>query len=450
MRRGDTGPAGAASLVLVLLLQAACLASAVQRTPPASPWRPSPCSPVASPPPSRAVAGGAPGTRRVVSARRWPRRFHPSRGLVVAGRAGPRRHRRRRSPLGAPGYAAGLVVVVGAAGAWLVVRHTVRRLGGITGRRHRRGHRAVPGCRARGRVGRPPASERRRASAAAGSAGDEAADRGRQAATPAEVGVGVAAPPRSAAARARSTAVSGRAGHGCSRPVARARTRSASSGLRARTGPCRRVATSVPETTPSDAGSERSPAPALERREGNGPGCRSVRTSLASQPMSGGSPSALVGPGHDGARGTDAAARTVTGRARARRAPHPPGRRTRARARRAPPRRRASPRDPTAPGSMTSVAPIRSTRSTHAGRVRCPRRGRRPSPCTWSGLLAASSCTSRSRSAPRRRRATAFASSPAATVVSGNRVVTTSARLTACPLSAAWTVVGRPGSCRRR
>ncbi len=130
MRRGDTGPAGAASLVLVLMLQAACLAALFTDAT------------------GVALAAVALLTSRVAPAVACRRNVPPARpgglgaavaqsvppvavvtvvaGLLIVGTVAG-------LAVGGPGYAAGLVVVVGAAGAWLAVRHTVRRLGGLTG-----------------------------------------------------------------------------------------------------------------------------------------------------------------------------------------------------------------------------------------------------------------------------------------------------------------------------
>ncbi len=130
MHRGDTGPAGASALVLVLLLQAACLSELLDdstgvslaavallasRVAPAVATR-------------RGVSAARPGGLGAAVAQTVPpvAAAALATGLGVAGTLGS-------VALGAAWYAAGLVVLVGALGAWLVVRHTVRRLGGVTG-----------------------------------------------------------------------------------------------------------------------------------------------------------------------------------------------------------------------------------------------------------------------------------------------------------------------------
>ncbi|MEO7752124.1 MAG: adenosylcobinamide-GDP ribazoletransferase [Terracoccus sp.] len=130
MRRGDTGPAGAASLVFVLLLQTVCLAALFNSAS------------------GVALASVALLTSRVAPAVASRRGVPPARpgglGAAVAETVSPVAVAAVATGLlvagtlvvltvGGTAYAAGLVVVVGAAGAWLVVRHTVRRLGGITG-----------------------------------------------------------------------------------------------------------------------------------------------------------------------------------------------------------------------------------------------------------------------------------------------------------------------------
>lgn len=130
MKRGDTGPAGAAALVLVLLVQAAALAAL-----------------------TTSVAGTALAVTALVTSRIAPavlcRNGIPSArpnglGHGVAGSVG--------LPalgalvvtvlvagtavswtLGIGPYAAGLVLVAGLVSAWFVARHVTRRLGGITG-----------------------------------------------------------------------------------------------------------------------------------------------------------------------------------------------------------------------------------------------------------------------------------------------------------------------------
>lgn len=130
MRRGDTGPAGAAALVLVLLLQAASLAAL-----------------------STSAAGALLGVVAVLASRLAPaiacrRGVAAARpqglGHTVAGSVGP-------AALGltilltatgasiaavffeSPWYAAALVVAASALAAWSVTRRAVRRIGGITG-----------------------------------------------------------------------------------------------------------------------------------------------------------------------------------------------------------------------------------------------------------------------------------------------------------------------------
>lgn len=130
MKRGDTGPAGAAALVLVLLLQAAALAGMLGS------------------PAGTALAVTALLTSRLAPAVACRRGVPPARpnglGAAVAGTVGW--GSLVASVLGvllvgavalwlvgeAP-YAAGFVLVAGVVGAWLVTWHAVRRLGGVTG-----------------------------------------------------------------------------------------------------------------------------------------------------------------------------------------------------------------------------------------------------------------------------------------------------------------------------
>ena len=130
MKRGDTGPAGAAALVLVLLLQAAALAG------------------VLGTPKGTALAVTALLASRLAPAVACRRGVPPARpdglGAAVAGTVGLRSLVAAVLGVllvgalalwlaGEPPYAAGLVLVAGVAGAWLVTWHAVRRLGGVTG-----------------------------------------------------------------------------------------------------------------------------------------------------------------------------------------------------------------------------------------------------------------------------------------------------------------------------
>lgn len=130
MKKGDTGPAGAAALVLVLALQAAALESLLD-----------------------SAAGAVLAVTALVSSRLAPavacRRGMPAarsgglgaavvgtvwRGALLVAVAGvllgggvP------LALLGTSPYAAGLVAGAALLGAWIVTRHAVHRLGGITG-----------------------------------------------------------------------------------------------------------------------------------------------------------------------------------------------------------------------------------------------------------------------------------------------------------------------------
>ena len=130
MKKGDTGPAGAAALVLVLLLQAAALGALL-----------------GSP------AGAALAVIAVVSSRLAPavacRRGVPAArpgglGAAVAGTVRPfsllaavvgvvLAGAVTLAILDAGPYAAGFVVGAALLSAWLVTHHAVRRLGGVTG-----------------------------------------------------------------------------------------------------------------------------------------------------------------------------------------------------------------------------------------------------------------------------------------------------------------------------
>ncbi|WP_353507908.1 adenosylcobinamide-GDP ribazoletransferase [Intrasporangium sp.] len=130
MRRGDTGPAGAAALVLTLLLQAAALAGVLgtakgtalavtallaSRLAPAVACRRG--VPTARADGLGAAVAGTVGGASLVAA---------VLGVLLAGAVA-------LWLAGEPPYAAGLVVAAGVAGAWLVTWHAVRRLGGVTG-----------------------------------------------------------------------------------------------------------------------------------------------------------------------------------------------------------------------------------------------------------------------------------------------------------------------------
>lgn len=130
MRRGDTGPAGAAAVVIVLLVQYSALATLLSR------------------PGDAALAAAALVSSRlaapVASRAGVPAARPGGLGATVAGSVGP--GRLALSALGValatglaswlapvPWYAAGLVPLASGAGAWLVTQRARRRLGGVTG-----------------------------------------------------------------------------------------------------------------------------------------------------------------------------------------------------------------------------------------------------------------------------------------------------------------------------
>lgn len=130
MRRGDTGPAGAAALVLVVLVQVASLAALLQT-----------------------VTGAVLGVVALLASRVAPavacrRGVPPARpqglGHTVAGSVSPTglsgllltiaaAAAALTVAVGSPWYAGLLVVLGGALAAWTVTRHVVARLGGVTG-----------------------------------------------------------------------------------------------------------------------------------------------------------------------------------------------------------------------------------------------------------------------------------------------------------------------------
>jgi adenosylcobinamide-GDP ribazoletransferase len=130
MKRGDTGPAGAAALILVLLVQASSLASLLT-----------------------SAQGAALAVTALVASRVAPavlcRKGVPSArpgglGDAVAGTVDSKvlaavavvlvvAATACSWALDISPYAAGLVVVAALVSAWVVSRHTQRRLGGITG-----------------------------------------------------------------------------------------------------------------------------------------------------------------------------------------------------------------------------------------------------------------------------------------------------------------------------
>lgn len=129
MRRGDTGPAGAAALVLVLIAQVASLGTLLQDLRGAA---------------LAVVALLASRLAPAVACRRGiPAARSEGLGQTVAGSVAP-------AALGglvlvtaasamavptfeSPWYAAGLVVLTGALAAWEMTRRAVSRLGGVTG-----------------------------------------------------------------------------------------------------------------------------------------------------------------------------------------------------------------------------------------------------------------------------------------------------------------------------
>ncbi|HEY6796968.1 MAG TPA: adenosylcobinamide-GDP ribazoletransferase [Kineosporiaceae bacterium] len=124
MRRGDTGPSGAATLVLVLLVQVTALAQALDRLGPAA-----------------ALAGVVAGRAAlpVVCARGIPAARPDGLGATVAGTV-PRQAAALVAGLTAVGCAAlvhrpGAVVaaLTGLAAAGVLLARTTRRLGGVTG-----------------------------------------------------------------------------------------------------------------------------------------------------------------------------------------------------------------------------------------------------------------------------------------------------------------------------
>lgn len=130
MKRGNTGPAGAAAIVLTLLVQAAALGSLFATT-----W-------------GTLMAVTALVASRLapaVACRRGVPAARPSGlGAAVAGTVSGRLVLVSVVVLASVGtlaaawlsswpYAAGLVVVAAAAGAWGLCRHAARRLGGVTG-----------------------------------------------------------------------------------------------------------------------------------------------------------------------------------------------------------------------------------------------------------------------------------------------------------------------------
>ena len=130
MRRGDTGPAGAAALVLVVLVQVASLAALLQT-----------------------VTGAVLGVVALLASRVAPavacrRGVPPARpqglGHTVVGSVSPAglsgllltiaaAAAALTVAVGSPWYAGLLVVLGGALAAWTVTRHVVARLGGVTG-----------------------------------------------------------------------------------------------------------------------------------------------------------------------------------------------------------------------------------------------------------------------------------------------------------------------------
>ncbi|MDC5698397.1 adenosylcobinamide-GDP ribazoletransferase [Intrasporangium calvum] len=130
MKKGDTGPAGAAALVLVLLLQAAALASLLTSVPGTALAVISLVSSRLAP--VVACRHGVPAARpgglgAAVAGTVRPLGLLAAVGGVVLAGLGA------LVLLDAMPYAAGLVPGGALLGAWLVTRHAVRRFGGITG-----------------------------------------------------------------------------------------------------------------------------------------------------------------------------------------------------------------------------------------------------------------------------------------------------------------------------
>jgi adenosylcobinamide-GDP ribazoletransferase len=130
MRRGDTGPSGAAALVLVLLVQAASLGALLQTATGAvlgvvallaSRVAPAVASRRGIP------AARAEGLGQTVAGSVSPVGLGGLLLVVAAVAAGV------AVAIGSPWYAGPLVALAGALAAWAVTRHVVARLGGITG-----------------------------------------------------------------------------------------------------------------------------------------------------------------------------------------------------------------------------------------------------------------------------------------------------------------------------
>jgi adenosylcobinamide-GDP ribazoletransferase len=128
MRRGDTGPAGVASLVLTILVQVAALAALFGT------WPGVALSLVALV--TSRLAPGLACRRGIPAARdeglgRTVAGSVPSAGLaftaLLVGVVGV------VATLGSPWYAAVLVVLLGSVPGWAVTQRAVKRLGGITG-----------------------------------------------------------------------------------------------------------------------------------------------------------------------------------------------------------------------------------------------------------------------------------------------------------------------------
>jgi adenosylcobinamide-GDP ribazoletransferase len=129
MRRGDIGPSGVASIVLVLLVQGSCLLGLLSSG-------------------HAVLAGVALVASRVAPAIACRRSVPPARpdglGQMVAGSVSPAGLAALLGAvslvgvlacllLGTAWYAALLVCAAALLGAWLVAAHAVRRLGGVTG-----------------------------------------------------------------------------------------------------------------------------------------------------------------------------------------------------------------------------------------------------------------------------------------------------------------------------